>query len=101
MLFGTWSQAHTYDPSDYMEARLYRYQIKRAFLRDTVLLVVNCVQRKLDIAGNCIITCSKFIVSHLYNKCHKKRLLPLIVWKFFNRLSFKLFPVTELSLHVF
>ena len=23
MLFGTWSQAHAYDPSDYMETRLY------------------------------------------------------------------------------
>ena len=22
MLFGTWSQAHAYDPSDYVEARL-------------------------------------------------------------------------------
>ena len=22
MLFGTWSQAHAYDPSDYMETRL-------------------------------------------------------------------------------
>ena len=23
MLFGTWSQAHAYDPSDYMETRLH------------------------------------------------------------------------------
>ena len=27
--------------------------------------VIKCVQRKLDIAGNCIITLSKFIISHL------------------------------------
>ena len=28
MLFGTWSQAHAYDPSDYMETNLHDFYVQ-------------------------------------------------------------------------
>ena len=32
MLFGTWSQAHAYDPSDYIETRLKTQSMQQSVL---------------------------------------------------------------------